>query len=54
MNNRDEILIKVHNLVHAYKQGLLGGEKIPADENPHLTKGPKENYMYVVVEQRKV
>ena len=36
MNNKDEILTKVHNLVHAYKQGLLGGEKMPEDENPHL------------------
>ena len=54
MNNRDEILIKVYNLIHAYKQGLLGGEKIPEDENPHFTKSSKENYMYVVVEQRKV
>ena len=54
MDNRDEILTKVYSLIGAYQQGLLGGEKIPEDENPHLTKGPKENYMYVVVEQRKV
>ena len=46
MNNKDEILTKVHNLVHAYKQGLLGGEKMPEDENPHLKKDSKENYMY--------
>lgn len=46
MNKRDEILKKVHNLVCAYKQGLLGGEKMPEDENPHLEKGSKENYMY--------
>ena len=46
MNNKDEILTKVHNLVHAYEQGLLGGEKMPEDENPQLEKGSRENYMY--------
>lgn len=46
MNNKDEILRKVQNLVHAYKQGLLGGEKMPEDENPQLKKDSKENYMY--------
>ena len=46
MDNRDEILTKVHSLISAYQQGLLGGEKMPEDENPHLKKGSKENYMY--------
>ena len=46
MNKRDEILTEVNKLVCAYKQGLLGGEKMPEDENPHLVKGSKENYMY--------
>jgi len=46
MSNRDELLKKVNNLVYAYKQGLLGGEKMPEDENPHLEKGSAENYMY--------
>ena len=46
MNNRAEILDKVNKLVYAYKTGLLGGEKMPEDENPHLDKGCKENYMY--------
>lgn len=46
MNNRDEILVKVNKLVHAYKQGILGGEKMPEDENPCLEKGSKQNYMY--------
>ena len=46
MNKRDEILKKVHNLACAYELGLLGGEKMPEDENPHLEKGSKENYMY--------
>lgn len=46
MNTKEEILQKVNNLVLAYKSGLLGGEKMPEDENPHLDKGSKENYMY--------
>jgi len=46
MNERDKILEKVNKLVDAYKQGLLGGEKMPEDENPGLDKSSKENYMY--------
>lgn len=46
MNTMDEILEKVNNLVQAHKSGLLGGEKMPEDENPHLAKASKENYMY--------
>ena len=46
MNNREEILEKVNKLVDAYKQGLLGGEKMPEDENPGLEKSSKYNYMY--------
>lgn len=46
MDDRDEILTKVNKLVHAYKQGILGGEKMPEDENPHLEKSSKQNYMY--------
>ena len=46
MNNKDEILLKVNKVVHAYRQGILGGEKMPEDENPHLDNGSKENYMY--------
>ncbi len=46
MNNGDEILKKVNRLVCAYKQGILGGEKMPEDENPHLDKASKQNYMY--------
>ena len=46
MSNRDEILEKVNKLVSAYRQGLLGGEKMPEDENPHLEKGSAANYMY--------
>lgn len=46
MYNRAEILEKVNKLVYAYETGLLGGEKMPEDENPYLEKGSKENYMY--------
>ena len=46
MNTREEILEKANKLVDAYKQGLLGGEKMPEDENPGLEKSSKYNYMY--------
>lgn len=46
MNNRDEILDKVNKLLTVYQDGLLGGEKMPEDENPYLEKGSKQNYMY--------
>lgn len=46
MNNTEEILIKVSSLLSAYRNGLLGGEKMPEDENPNLNKSSKENYMY--------
>ena len=44
--NQAEILTKVYNLRKAHQDGLLGGEKMPEDENPHLDKESKENYMY--------
>ena len=37
---------KVYTLIDAYKQGKLGGEKMPEDENPSLDKSSKENYLY--------
>ena len=37
---------KVYSLVGAYKQGKLGGEKMPEDENPALDISSKENYLY--------
>lgn len=46
MNSREEILEKVNHLVSAYRQGFLGGEKMPEDENPHLEKSSTANYMY--------
>lgn len=44
--NQEEILRKVYNLRKAHQDGFLGGEKMPEDENPHLDKRSKENYMY--------
>ncbi len=41
-----ELQDKINKLAAAYRQGLLGGEKMPEDENPHLDKASKENYMY--------
>ena len=46
MDKNDEILEKVYRLLSAYKNGLLGGEKMPEDENPHLPKDSCGNYMY--------
>lgn len=46
MYNREEILERTNKLVNAYKQGLLGGEKMPEHENPHLETASIENYMY--------
>lgn len=46
MNSREEILEKVNHLVRAYRKGILGGEKMPEDENPHLEKSSAANYMY--------
>lgn len=44
--NRDEILSKVEKLRQAYRDGLLGGEKMPEDENPQLERGSRESYLY--------
>ena len=46
MKHNDEILTKVNNLLLAHEQGLLGGEKMPEDENPGLDKASVQNYMY--------
>ena len=43
---RDEILKKVDILYIMWKQGSLGGEFMPEDENPHLEKSSWENYLY--------
>ena len=46
MERKDEILEQVIRLHQLYQQGLLGGEKMPEDENPHLDRASKDNYMY--------
>lgn len=46
MDTKEHILEKVRCLLSEYKKGNLGGEKMPEDENPHLEKSSKQNYMY--------
>lgn len=46
MDTNKLILDRIYNLISAYKEGKLGGEKMPEDENPYLDKYSKENYMY--------
>lgn len=36
MENRNEILLKIRQLMEAYQKGLLGGEKMPEHENQIL------------------
>ncbi len=43
---KDEILRKIDILFMMWKQGRLGGEFMPEDENPHLEKDSLENYLY--------
>lgn len=44
--NKSEILKNVDKLVNMYKNGLLGGEVMPEDSNPHLSRDAIENYNY--------
>lgn len=44
--NREQILKDVDKLVRLYENGLLGGEVMPEDSNPHLSKNSIENYNY--------
>ena len=44
--NKKEILKQVEKLLQMYKNGLLGGEVMPEDSNPHFAKESKENYNY--------
>lgn len=46
MNRSEEILQNVQKLMNAYRQGSLGGETMPEDENPQLEPGSMQNYMY--------
>ncbi len=41
-----EILKQVEKLVKMHQKGLLGGEVMPEDSNPHLSKESLENYNY--------
>ncbi len=43
---KSDILKKVDILYIMWKKGSLGGEFMPEDENPHLDKSSKENYLY--------
>ena len=42
----EDILKKVDILYAMWKKGLLGGEVMPEDKNPHLNKSSLENYLY--------
>lgn len=46
MDQEKKIIDRVYALMSAYKEGKLGGEKMPEDENPHLDRTSKENYTY--------
>ena len=41
-----DILDKVNKLIEMYKKGELGGEVMPEDRNPNLSKSSLENYIY--------
>ncbi len=43
---KNEILQNVEKLVELYNKGMLGGESMPEDANPHLKKSSNENYIY--------
>ena len=44
--DKKEILYKVRVLKKMWEKGLLGGEVMPEDENPHLMRSSLENYLY--------
>lgn len=46
MNNEQEILNKVRRLLDLHRAGILGGEKMPEDENPGLLRDSAENALY--------
>ena len=43
---KEDILKKCEILIRMHKKGLLGGEVMPEDENPHFDKASLENYLY--------
>lgn len=44
--NKKELLDKVDKLITMYHNGMLGGEVMPEDANPHFEKSSLENYLY--------
>ena len=46
--NKEEILKDVDVLYMMWKNGSLGGEIMPEDENPHLDLDSLENYQFVL------
>lgn len=46
INLKNEILKKVDLLYKMWKEGKLGGEVMPEDNNPNLDISSKENYLY--------
>lgn len=46
INQKKIIYKKAKKLIDMYKKGLLGGEVMPEDANPGLSKDSKENCLY--------
>lgn len=44
--DKEKILENVEKLINMHKMGLLGGNIMPEDNNPHLELGSLENYNY--------
>ncbi len=43
---KDKVLCDVRQLIQLHRDGKLGGEKMPEDENPGLELSSLENYLY--------
>ena len=43
---KEKIMKKIEQLLKMYEEGLLGGEVMPEDSNPHLPQESLENYLY--------
>ncbi len=44
--NKKLLLDNAEKLIQMHRDGLLGGEVMPEDANPHLDKSSAENYLY--------
>lgn len=42
----DELIARVKKLISLYKAGMLGGERMPEDSNPRLSRESEESYLY--------